>query len=63
MKKIQKREKNNFYTEQSIIKSTFWGKTVLLCVQFNCIEEAHFASFGSNHSAAVKNKALRKHKL
>lgn len=59
IKKYKKR--NNFYTEKSI-KSTFGVRLFVVCT-VHLYRRSTFARFGSNHSAAVKNKALRKHKL
>lgn len=66
LKNTKMKNKNNFYTE-SIIKSTFWGKTVLLCVQFMCIEEAHLPDLAAitaqqsriKHSENINYKALQ----
>lgn len=62
LKNVLKEKKKVFYTEQSI-KSTFWGKDCFVVCTVHLYRRSTFASFGSNHSAAVKNKALKQHKL
>lgn len=51
----------------SILKSTFWGKTLFVCVQFICIEEAHLPDLAAitaqqsriKHSENINYKALQ----